>query len=171
MTIYFNWSANALCPVNPKAADIFLEANRSVILKIAQLLLQGINYIPGPIYRGIILKKPVNTVEPHKNLKYLSFSTNRAVAEYFANINGFGSKIIDIPQRLGTHGYIIEYAPKITEVLFHFHLLSFLPYAEAFTLLGIDGQREVTRLMWQKEVMILQPTEPFINISKIKFQA
>jgi hypothetical protein len=166
LQIYFNWSANAIMPVHAGAADAYLKKNLATILKIAQRLLQFINYEPQPLYRGVILKQPVDVIPPHKKLQYLSFSTDRAVAEHSAHINGFGSSIMNLATRLGEHGYVIEYTPTLTEVLFHYHFFSFLPYAEAFDLLGMNGRYEVESLMKQKEVMILQPAAPFTNITK-----
>ena len=163
---YFNWSANALVPVNPGGADRFLKENRSSILKTSQKLLRQIGYVPRPIYRGVILKEAVDTILPHKNLEYLSFSSALSVAEHFADINGFGSEHTDVGQQLGTHGYVIEYSPRITEVLFHYHLLSVLPYAQAFNRLGMNGTQEVEGLKRQREIMILQPAQPFTNIQR-----
>jgi len=163
---YFNWSANALMPMNPSATDRYLKENQSAILKVAQKLLKAINYCPSIIYRGIILRHPVDSIVPNEQLQYLSFSTERLVAEHFANINGFGSDLLDVSLQLGTHGYVIEYTPTFSEVLFHYELLSLLPYSEAFSLLKMDGNREVEGLKKQKEVMILQPTLPFTKITK-----
>lgn len=162
---YFNWSANVLIPFHPGAADVYLTKNRSPILKIAQLLLKHIHYDPGHIYRGIILKEPVKKITPHENLQYLSFSANRSVAEHFADINGFGSDILDVAAHLGHYGYIIEYTPRITEVLFHYRFLSILPYVEAFSLLGMNGISQVEALRKQEEITIIQPSEPFSNIT------
>jgi hypothetical protein len=168
LQIYFNWSANALMPVHPGGADAYLKNNRAIILKIAHRLLGFINYMPETIYRGVILKQPVTTILPHNKLQYLSFSTDRAVAEHFADVAGFGSTIINLAARLGKYGYVIEYTPALSEVLFHYQFLSILPYAEAFDSLGMDGISEVESLKKQKEVMILQPAAPFTNITEKK---
>lgn len=166
LTIYLNWSANALMPIHPGAADIYLKQNRSAILSVAQRLLKIIDYVPAPIYRGIILRQPVDSIKPHEQLQYLSFSDQRQVAEHFANSKGFGSEMMDVTAQLGNYGYVITYTPKISEVLFHWRFLSMLPYGEAFCLLGMDGQEEVNSLMKQHEIMILQPEEPFTNIAQ-----
>ncbi len=163
---YFNWSANVLAPINPCAADKFLKENRDSIIKVAKKLMDWIGYVPGTAYRGIILRESVNAIVPHKNLEYLSFSTERRVAEYFADINGFGSDIVDVTAQLGWYGYVIEYKPVIDEILFHYDLLEILPYAEAFSLLGMKGHSEVEGLKKQKEIVILQPTVPFTNITR-----
>lgn len=161
---YFNWSANTLCPLNPGAADRFLKENKTAILNTSQKLLKLVRYVPGLIYRGILLKQTVNEIMPHERLEYLSFSTDRSVAEHFANVNGFGSEIMNLAAQLGNYGYIIEYIPSVSEVLFHYHFLSLLPYAEAFSQLGMDGTSEVVGLKNQKEVTILQPEQPFTRI-------
>ncbi len=166
LKIYFNWSANALVPINPGAADVYLKENQPTILKVALILLGWINYTPNLIYRGVILRYPANTVLPKEHLQYLSFSTERSVAEYFADVNGFGSDLINVADQLGEHGYVIEYTPKLTEILFHYEFLSILPYEEAFALLGMAGRFEVDELRKQKEIIILQPGEPFNNIFK-----
>ncbi|TXJ29030.1 MAG: hypothetical protein E6Q24_04960 [Chitinophagaceae bacterium] len=162
---YFNWSINALVPLNPWAADRFLEANRNSITRVAQQLLQKINYTSSPIYRGIILKQPVEQLMPHKNLQYLSFSVDRAVAEHFANVNGFGSEIINMESRLGKYGYVVTYTPRYDEILFHHDFLLILPYADALTRFGFNGNLEVHGLQQQKEVMILQPTQPLTHLT------
>jgi hypothetical protein len=164
--IYFNWSANALMPLHPGAADVYLKENLPTIIKVARELLKQVNYTFGPIYRGVILEHPVNLIVPHKRLQYLSFSTERSVAEHFADVKGFGSEIVDVADQLGEHGYVIEYTPMSNEILFHYDFLSILPYAEAFTLVGMAGRLEVEGLRKQKEIIILQPYEPFKNISK-----
>lgn len=161
---YFTWSANALMPISPGAADVYLELHRSTICATAQQLLRIIDFKPSPIYRGIILKQPVTSVAPHPRLKYLSFSTDWLVAAHFADINGFGSTVMNIAIQLGEYGYIIEYTPQIPEVLFHHKFLSILPYADGFSCLGMDGTFEVEHLKQQREIMILQPAKPFSNI-------
>ena len=163
LQIYFNWSANALMPVHAGGADAYLKANQPVIVKIAQRLLEFIDYVPETVYRGVILKQPVTEIVLHEKLQYLSFSTDLTVAEHFADINGFGSPLINLAARLGKYGYVIEYTPAISEILFHYPFLSILPYAEAFTRLGMNGPFEVESLKKQKEVMILQPVVPFTH--------
>lgn len=164
MWFYFNWAANAVLPFFANGADIYLDEHKEVICEVAQTLLEQIDYVPGTIYRGVLLKSPVTELTPNKRLKYVSFSTDRGVAEHFADYNGFGSGIMDIKSKLGEHGYVIEYTPKPEEVLFHYHLLQVLPFAEAYSRIGLDGPVEVLALSEQKEVMILQPNEPFTNI-------
>lgn len=165
LKIYFNWSANALMPINPTAADRYLIEHRSTIIKVAQKLLKQVSFSPAPIYRGIILRERVTSIHPHNNFQYLSFSTDRAVAEHFADVNGFGSDVVDVKAQLGEYGYVIEYTPKLSEILFHHRFLSLLPFDEAFTLIGIDGKGEVESLKKQKEIMIFQPAEPLTNIT------
>lgn len=163
---YFNWSANALVPFNPLAADHYLNEHHSLIWNVAQKLLKQISYVPDTLYRGLILTESVDMIIPHKNFKYLSFSTDLSVAETFADVKGFGSDVIDLSAKLGSYCYIIEYKPVITEVLFHHDFLTLLPYAEALSLLNMDGVSEVEGLKNQKEVMIFQPAEPFTNIKR-----
>lgn len=166
MKIYFNWSANALFPYCPGAADRYLKENRIVVIGVAQELLQLIDYTTSFIYRGIILRSEVNAVKPHKQFEYLSFLSDRSVAEHFADVEGFGSEILNVVDQLGQYGYVIEHIPDKSEILFHHQFLSILPYSEAFTMLGMDGRAEVESLKRQKEVIILQPQQPFTNISK-----
>lgn len=166
LNIYFNWSINVLMPVHPPAADHLLKTHKDTIVSVAHQLLSQLNYTPQPFYRGVIFRKPVDKVVPHPEMQYLSFSDDRKIAEHFADINGFGSDILDVTQQLGTYGYVIEYTPIFSELLFHHAFLSVLPYAEAFTRLGHDGAGEVASLKRQKEVVILQPSAPFTNITK-----
>src|SRR4051812_25623729 len=106
-SIYFNWSANALVPFHPGAADTYLIENFSIVKRVADLLLNFSNYVPEKIYRGVILKEPVSVLHPHKKLTYLSFSTEPSVAEHFAHPKGFGSEVINLQARLGSYGYVI----------------------------------------------------------------
>jgi hypothetical protein len=162
--IYFTWAINALFPIG-RGAKRFLFENELVIRKMSQKLLKDIDYKPGPIYRGIILKDKVSQIEPEKFNYHLSFSTDRSVAENFADINGFGSEHEDLKSKLGEYGYLIEYTPKLSEVVFHYSLLSILPFEEAFNNVITDGRGQVEFLKTQKEVTILQPTIPFLNIT------
>ena len=165
---YFNWSANALMPINSHAADGFLIENKATIVSVAQKLLRMVNFTPSEIFRGLVLKNEVREIKPHKNFQYLSFTTDLKVAEHFADpVSGFGTQIVDIKSRLGEHGYVVTYTPKIQEVLFHYRFLSILPYDMGFTFAGMNGRDEVESLKLQKEVMILQPDEPFTNLRKV----
>jgi len=166
---FFNWSANALLPLYPGAADKLLDLHKPTIQRIAAQLLTGI-YTPATIYRGIILREPAKQIDPQPSMQYLSFSTERRIAEHFADVNGFGSDILDVAQQLGTHGYLIEYTPQPEEILFHFALLDILPYAEAFYKIGLNGNKEINGLRQQREVMILQPKTPLTNIVKYQPQ-
>lgn len=163
---YFNWSINALLPRYPGAADNLLTLYGNEIKNAARNLLWVVDYNPSTLYRGVILRKPVTEITPAPSMKYLSFSIDKTVAEHFADVNGFGGDIIDVAKQLGEHGYVIEYTPQPEEVLFHYSLLDLLPYSEAFTMLGINGLREVHGLKQQKEVMILQPAAPLRKIKK-----
>jgi len=164
---YFVWSINALMPTDPHYADIYLTNHREAIKRAADNLLHEINFIPATIYRGILLKEKVETIKPHNNFKYLSFSESKEVAEHFANVNGFGSDIVNLQTQLGTHGYIIEYKPELTEVIFHYRFLSILPYANAFNSVGLDANKELEGLERQKEITIFQPAHPFTKVKKL----
>jgi hypothetical protein len=165
LIIYLQWSTIALS--NPSNSDILLKQNSTTILKTSQKLLKSANYISKPLYRGILLKDKVSEIKPHENFHSLSFSTDRAVAQHFANVHGFGSDVINIEKTLGKYGYIIEYTHSASEVLFHYRFLSILPYVEIFDSLGFNGFKEVEELKKQKEVTIIQPSQPFRNITKL----
>ena len=164
LAIYFNWSANALLPVYHGAADRYMTIHRETVVRVAQRLTKQLQYKPGPLYRGIILPKQVTCIEPHKNLQYLSFSEDINVARHFANFNGIGSDIVDLTKQLGTFGYVIEYSPQQHEILFHHALLELLPYREAFDLIGLNGAKDIAGLKRQKEIMIMQPAMPLVNV-------
>lgn len=161
---YFNWSANALMPFHPGAADRFLTKYKDIVVKMARELIEPLNYTPAIIYRGVILRTPVTEIAPDIKMQYLSFSTDKNIAEHFADINGFGSEIVNLSQQLGDYGYVIEYMPAPEEILFHYELLSILPYAEAFTCMGMNGENEINGLLKQKEIMIQQPQQSLKNI-------
>jgi hypothetical protein len=163
---YFNWSINALVPVRPQAADVYLTNNLRPIKNIAQKLLREINFSPSTIYRGIILREPVSLIAPCNGLKYLSFSTDQKMAEHFADVHVFDSYFFNISDQVGDYGYVIQYTPTIHEVLFHYQFLSVLPYIEVLSLIGMNGAAEVAGLEKQKQIMILQPKNPFTNFYK-----
>jgi hypothetical protein len=161
LNIYFNWSLVALIGKEPVKVDNYLKENLIEIQQVARSLLYIINYKPAEIYRGVILKHDQNyRLKPHPNFTYLSFSEDINIAKSFADPgpNGFGSVYF-----LGHFGFIIKYTPTIEEILFHHKFLNILPYASAFEQLGIIDN--VT--MFQKEVIILQPEEPFKMIRHI----
>lgn len=162
--VYFRWSLHALYPVVPHEADRQLAQHRETICKVAQELLRAINYTPTPIYRGVLFREPITQLNPHQNFQYLSFSEDQTVAQHFASVNGFGSNLLDVEKQLGKHGYVIEYTPQPDEVLFHYGFFSILPYAEAYNVLEMDGPTEVEYLKRQKEITILQPAAPFMNL-------
>lgn len=72
---------------------------------------------------------------------------------------------MNLENRLGKYGYVITYTPKVEEILFHYHLFSYLPYEEAFCQLGLDGQSELASLKRQQEVSIFQPEQPLTTIT------
>lgn len=162
--IYFTWAFNALFPFY-LGADKFLMTHQQVIQKVASQLLKIIDYTPTAIYRGILLKEPVSQIDPHPNLFFLPFSADRKVAKQFASVNGFGSEIMNLEKRLGKYGYIITYTPKLSEILFHYQLLNYLPFAEAFNTLHLHGQTEIAGLIKQQEISLLQPKAPFTDIT------
>jgi len=166
LAIYFNWSCNALMPIISGAADHYLKQHKQTISRIACELLAPLNYEKKTLYRGIILREPVEEVSPQKYLQYLSFTYDKKIAEHFANVNGFGSDFFNVKEQLGEYGYIIEYAPEPEELLFHYKLFDILPYAEGFSTIGHNGEAEVNGLRKQKEIMIYQPAEPLTNIRK-----
>jgi hypothetical protein len=134
---------------------------------VAQALLKWVNYTPSQVFRGVVLKKEVSELLPHKNLKYLSFTEDIDIATHFADpVNGFGQGIINIKEQLGEHGYIISYTPRLEEILFVHGFLDILPYGEWISEIGIDPKEEIFHLKKQKEIMIVQPEQPFTNIKK-----
>jgi len=167
LSIYFNWTANALMPVIVGAAYRYFALHRETIVRMANRFLNPVEDCPEIIYRGVIFKTPTTRIEPHPAMKYLSFTTCKEVAEHFASVDGFGSDVINVSQQLGTFGYIIEHKPKPTEILFHFKLLDIFPYMEAFNAMGLNGQKDVDGLKWQREIMIEQPATAFTNLKNI----
>ena len=155
--IYFNWSFAALFGLSPGAADKFLCENLATIKAYAQELLIKIDYKPETIYRGVILNEKVDELIPHKNFTYLSFSENKTVAESFGDPTetGFGSVAF-----LGNYGYVIEYIPNLNEILYHNKFAEMLPYRQKLGSMGFNDDT----LIQQREVMILQPENPFTNI-------
>lgn len=160
LKIYFNWTCNVLLPLFPGAADRYFRKHAEIITRQARYILDPLNCYPDTIYRGLIVRNEITEIAPHRNLEYLSFSDSVNVAEHFADINGFGSDIINVREQLGAYGYVIEYNPRPDEILFHYRLLDMFPYAEAFDHIGVMGAREVIGLKKQREIVIRQPAEP-----------
>jgi hypothetical protein len=166
MREYINWSLNMLLPIHTGAADRYLILHRDAVLSEASRLLIEIGYKPGTIYRGLLLEDDVNEIKPHENFQYLSFTDDKNVADHFADpVNGFGNGIIDLKE-LGEYGYVIEYIPKIEEVLYHYKFLDLIDYGKYIDAIGMDGASEIAGLKKQREITILQPVEPFVSISK-----
>ncbi|WP_127128002.1 hypothetical protein [Pseudoflavitalea rhizosphaerae] len=162
--IYFNWSINALVPIKLNAADNYFKIHKDTVIRVSQMLLQQIMFMPTEIYRGILLKKAVTTLEPHPEMEHLSFTEDINVAKYFASIDGFGSDKVNLNLLLGEFGHLIKYTPFTTEVLFHHKFLDILPYTEALAKVNFIPHGHVEWLKEQKEITILQPVRPFYNI-------
>lgn len=152
LSIYFTWSCHALIGRSPVAVNTFLNENLDTIKEVAAELLKGFN--PTMLYRGIIVREKINELPPHENFTYLSFSEDKDIAASFADPspNGFGSAF-----HLGDYGYVIEYTPKVEEVLWHYSFFNKFPYLDAMLDVGVDG----TTIPVQKEVILLQPETPF----------
>lgn len=162
--LYFNWSSNALIGTNPTVSDRYLCENYKAIKSVADYLLHKVNYQPREIYRGIIMKQDnLTELVPHKNMTYLSFSEDLAIAQSFGDPAGFGAQY-GINHLLGNCGYIVSYTPQLSEILFHHSFIEIFPYIKVWNAMGIDGTEKTLEI--QKEVMIRQPQEPFKNIIK-----
>jgi hypothetical protein len=163
LQIYFYWSLRSTIGQKPAEVDAFLLQNLQVIKDTAQKLMSIVKYVEKPLYRGIILKNKVQEIKPDERYNYLSFTENLNLAKHFADPTetGFGlGPTMKTKDYLGEYGYVIEYTPKKSEILFHHDFAKFLPYVENMVSLGINE----IKILEQKEIQILQPQEPFTNI-------
>jgi hypothetical protein len=158
---YYNWSLHALIGLDNAAADKYLNENLATIKEIAGALLRDMEIEPQEIYRGILMHEAdLTELKPHDNYTYLSFSDDPKIANSFADVNGFGSEF-GINHNLGRYGYVVSYTPQLSEILFHHSFLDVFPYRKHMKQIVGDTSKTMDI---QKEVMILQPAEPFKNL-------
>lgn len=163
---YLQWSSFALIGIDPTEGDRYLRQHYTEIHSIAQELLLRTGYQPKEIYRGILMEEDNLTVlTPHSNMGYLSFSEDRNIANHFADPNGFGAEY-GINALIGNYGYVVSYLPAVSEVLFHHDFINILPIKDIFKKFGIYETEKTLDI--QKEVMIMQPKQPFTHLTPKK---
>jgi hypothetical protein len=131
--------------------------------EVRSLSLLGITkYKPATVCRGIIMQEEITELLPHPNMTYCSFSECDVTVKKFADPEyWYAFQFKRFPKN---YGYIVEYTPQAEEVLFHYKFLDLFPYVQAMAANDIDG----STLHEQKEITILQPSEPFRNIKLFK---
>lgn len=115
---YLIFVSNALYGRNP---DKYYKENRKSINHIATTLRE--NHPPPlkKLYRGILLEDKFvknNTFDPLHYVTYMSFSEDKKAARIFADPkNPMGDLLMS--QNPTAKGYMIEYYPKVKEIMFH----------------------------------------------------
>jgi hypothetical protein len=153
-----------------KDADYVIRNARANIQKVARYLRQTLPLTPKLLYRGLLIQ-PDKVTERRisgtfEGAEYISFSEDIDVACYFASPDAYiaETRMTEIP---GAVGWIAEYMPELTDILFHYSWAEYLNtkapgpsiYQIYFNLEGTteETKQEVTQIYWnlktQKEVM------------------
>jgi len=161
LNIYYHFLVGALTGINCKAMDALLRKQKSVILKVSNVLAKNLNTPDRLLHRGIIVEDShidffgKNLVlKPYKGMEYLSFSEDIEVAKEFADRES------DMSKPLATvypeaKGYLIEARPPKNVVLFHWS------WAEYLGLQNAVGIIDMELIKHQKEVITIQQGDYF----------
>jgi hypothetical protein len=159
--LYMNFILNALMGGNPKGVDAYYGKNKEAIDSVASVLVKKMKLNPQQVYRGILLDPKEVTdlvLKPMHEILYLSFSTDKEIAEDFADMNSEMSFMVKF-QQPHFKGYVIEHIAQPAEILFH--------HSWAIPL-GVGAHLDMEVILKQKEVMLKQegkkfPLKPFKN--------
>jgi hypothetical protein len=167
---YFEFTSLALIGFMREADSLF-HSHKSEIMFSANYLCELINVQPKKIYRGVILKKSdLKDLSPHPGLTFISFTTDLKWACHFADPteNGFGGGMLTsyTQEKLGNNGYVIEYEPKVSEVIFHHKFFDLFPYKAVMPDIEHSKAQKEVMIVQPNTNLILQPLENFKNISK-----
>lgn len=103
-------------------ADGLMRQHHREILKTAQKLRAWSPPEVVPLYRGLLIEPenmgPGSTVSKMADLEFVSWSADKDVACFFADVNSQMSSFVAKVQRPGVKGWIIEHTPDPSEVIF-----------------------------------------------------
>lgn len=74
------------------------------------------------LFRGVLVEPEVivaSTLPPEPRVTFVSFSEDRNVACWFADVESFVSGYVK-QQRPRVEGFVIEHTPKLEDILFHY---------------------------------------------------
>ena len=129
------------------------------------------------LYRGVLIEPEVvaaGTLPPEPRVTFVSFSEDKNVACWFADPTSYVSKFVR-QQRSRVEGFVIEYKPKLEDVLFHYSWGLAFPLpdgrkAPLSVFARMHPDIDVTQFDWnlrtQKEVIVKPitqslPVKPF----------
>lgn len=161
-------------------ADELIRKHRNEIFRTAAYLRSRYPITIKPVYRGLLLQaKDANTgkvVGRFGTHEYISFSEDSDVACWFASPDAFITPDARMNDPSWT-GWVIEYHPKLDEILFHWSWLPIgtgqignLPGPTVYQIIQMnssstDAGERIQQLYWnlksQQEVSLLPPSSHF----------
>lgn len=145
---YLNFILNILTGVN---CDDYYRENKESIDKVIKIINERHkSMIPEnqKIYRGILLDPNYGEIlKPINHIEYLSFSTNKEVAEVFADINHEMAMFYRLHNK-DHKGFLIESNVNDEEIIFHYE------WASLFGINKIFSEKNMEIFLYQKEVIV-----------------
>jgi hypothetical protein len=155
---YLSWVYLALLGRTANSDQIYSNVGESID-RVSRWLMAELPTKVKTLYRGILVEDKYvkeGRLIPMEKLKSLSFSENLREALIFADPMSEMSQIV-MAARPECKGYIIQYIPEETEILYHYSWMPIVPIKKVFIQNGYD-----THLLdSQKEVIIKQTMKDF----------
>jgi hypothetical protein len=119
-SLYINWIIYAILG-KPQEADGLMREYGPSIRSVAKHFQKTRRPQDALLYRGLLLNPEESadrTIEQDPHLTYVSFSEDRDVACWFADTGSVMSSFVK-QQRPDVEGWIMEYRPRLSDILFH----------------------------------------------------
>ena len=178
INIYFQFLIGAL---EGRNVDDFFRENEESIITMANSFnndfKEELNFLfpkEQIIYRGIILEENKElSLEPVSHIEYISFSTDKKIANEFADLSHGMAEFFKEMRPLNTHGYIIESNLVDEVILFHWRWLDVFLEDLFPQLKKYFTKEHVAMVKKQKEVMVKQQHKKYNlilskNINEVK---
>jgi hypothetical protein len=173
LNIYFQFLISAL---EGRNVDAFFRENEESIITMANSFnndfKEELNVLfpkEQIIYRGIILEENKElSLEPVSHIEYISFSTDKKIANEFADLSHGMAEFFKKMRPLNTHGYIIESNLVDEVILFHWRWLDIFLEDLFPQLKKYFTKEHVAMVKKQKEVMVKQQHKKYNLIPFVK---
>jgi hypothetical protein len=171
---YINWVIYAVLGRMGQADDV-MNKHRNQIYAVARWMMKQRKPPIRKLYRGVLLEPSEvedGVIKPDPQLTFLSFSESFDVACWFADPDSIMSGYVS-EQRPGVEGWIIEYKPKPSEILWHHTWDTLMGDGQAISLVAAGSQHPhimmaLDQLAWnihtQREV-ILKPLKEGADVT------
>lgn len=174
--LYLNWVAYAVVGRMAEADDIY-RTYPEALARAKKVILSDVK--PHKIHRGIVLGEDgLTEIKPDLERTFISFSHDPFMAMHFGDPlpgRGFGfgpfpqlwPPYVDRKRGYYGTGYVIEYLPNKSEILFHYSLFSHPELQEIWISLlsqiglSTDGESALSTLGNQKEIILLNQGQVF----------